>query len=32
MSVWAAFLMTGVASIWIAMISAVAYRVTRAEQ
>ena len=29
MSAWTASLMTGVASIWIAMLSAVAYRVAR---
>jgi hypothetical protein len=30
MSVWGALLITGVGSIWLAMLSAVAYRVTRA--
>jgi hypothetical protein len=32
MSVWTAALVTGVASIWIAMLTAVAYRVSRAER
>jgi hypothetical protein len=32
MSVWVAGLVSGVASIWIAMVSAVAYRVVRVER